>query len=88
MVGIAAGGWLIALALRAEPAAAPAVGPKPSMDMLLYLAEFGDGEGRYVDPAEVEKALSQTGPDTKAAPDPQAPADKDNTPDAPADRSH
>ena len=53
-------GGLIALAAAQTPPADDA----PSREMLLYLAEFGDAEDRYVDPAEVAAELDD---DTKPA---------------------
>jgi len=61
MVGCAIGGWLIAV-LAAAPVPAPPpepAPPPPSMELLLHLAEFGDAEDRYVDPAELEAALPE-----------------------------
>ena len=72
MAGCAGGGWLIALfaatpipAPAPAPAQAPAAAPvavavpAPSMDLLLHLAEFGDAQDRYVDPAELDDAATQ-----------------------------
>lgn len=58
MAGCAAGGWLIALlAATPTPARTPVAtpAPAPSMELLLHLAEFGDAEDRYIDPAELEE---------------------------------
>jgi len=78
MAGCAIGGWLIAVLAAAPvpappPATAPAL-PPPSMELLLHLAEFGDAEDRYIDPAELEAALPeepqvQTGEARKAEDD-------------------
>lgn len=70
MAGCAAGGWLIAL-LAATPTPAPAPvaaptpapAPAPSMELLLHLAEFGDAEDRYIDPAELEDLAAEAEPD-------------------------
>ena len=61
MAGCATGGWLIAvLAAAPVPAPPPAPAPPlPSMELLLHLAEFGDAEDRYIDPAELEAALPE-----------------------------
>ena len=61
MAGCATCGWLIAL-LAAAPVPAPPpepAPPPPSMELLLHLAEFGDAEDRYIDPAELEAALPE-----------------------------
>ncbi len=77
------------LALRAEAAPAPPPVEPPSMDMLLYLAEFGDTQGRFVDPADVARALAPKTPEDDAPRDARAPATdaKEHHPDAPADPS-
>ena len=68
MAGCAADGLLIALlASTPVPAPVPApaiepapiVVPAPSMELLLHLAEFGDAQDRYLDPAELDAAATQ-----------------------------
>jgi hypothetical protein len=65
----AAGRWLIVLALAGEggPPAEPTMAP-PSEELLLFLAEFSDAQGHYVDPASVEAATEPTDETTKSTP--------------------
>ena len=81
MAGCAAGGWLIALfaatpipapapATAQAPAATSVAAPAPSMELLLHLAEFGDAQDRYLDPAELDAAATEA--ELEGAGDPQS----------------
>lgn len=69
MAGFAAAcGGLIAAALAATPPPAPEPPPQapPSAELLLYLAEFGDADDRFVDPTTIaeddeDPAAAETG---------------------------
>lgn len=84
MVAVPAQRWLIAVTLvlplttgaaprEAEPVAGSL--PAPSKEMLLYLAEFEDADGQWVDPLEVtrEDAFATATP-------PEAPVTSEPTP--------
>lgn len=84
MAGCAVGGWLIA----ALAAATPDPVPVPSPQLIEFLAEFADAEGRFVDPQEADAALAAPLPErdddarTDATTDPQS----GEPPDAPPGR--
>lgn len=83
MVAVPAQRWLIAVMLvltRWAGATTPgadstAESPPPSKEMLLYLAEFEDADGQWVDPLEVTR---QDGVATTTQPD--APVRAEPTP--------
>ena len=76
-------GWLIGATLAAN-APAPAESPAaPSAELLLFLAEFGDAEGRYVDPTTVGDADRETAPVDATGYD----DDDEYTDDPPPDRA-
>lgn len=54
-----AAGRLIALALMSAGGAATAADalPAPDRELLLFLAEFGDAEDRFIDPAAIDRTL-------------------------------
>jgi hypothetical protein len=58
--------WCAVASARAEDAA-PADAP-PSAELLMFLAEFGDAQEGFVDPAEVDEALQRTRAATANAP--------------------
>lgn len=66
MAGCAIGGWLIAV-LAATPADPP---PAPSPELIEFLAEFADGDGRFVDPLDAAAALDAPPADTRADAEP------------------
>lgn len=73
-------GWLIGSTLAAT-APAPAEPPAaPSAELLLFLGEFGDADGRYVDPTTVGEA------DAEPADDSEYHDDDEHTDDPPPDR--
>lgn len=52
MAGTAVFGWLTLVWLAAEPAADEAA---PSPELLMYLGEFEDADGEFVDPMALDK---------------------------------
>jgi hypothetical protein len=67
----------------AANAPAPVESPAaPSAELLLFLAEFGDAEGRYVDPTTVDEADRETAPVDATEYD----DDDEHTDDPPPDR--
>jgi hypothetical protein len=85
MAGCAVGGWLIA-ALVAATSDPP---PAPSPQLIEFLAEFADADGRFVDPQDADAALAAPLPER----DDDAPTDvpateppPEETPDAPPGR--
>lgn len=81
-------GWLIGATLAANapaPSEAPAA---PSAELLLFLAEFGDADGRYVDPTTVDEADRDTGSvdETEPVDETEYDADDEYTDDPPPDR--
>ena len=85
MAGYAAvGGWLIVAALAANEPAPVDPPAAPSVELLLFLAEFGDAEGRYVDPTTV--GAKHDDPALTDEIDPAA--DEEATDAAPPDRPH
>lgn len=56
--------------------------PPPSVEMLLYLAEFGDAQGRHLDPASIDDPAAVDGDDGKTSPGTKT----DDTDDPPPDR--
>lgn len=53
MVGTTAGlGWLL---LLSAPLAEPAAAPLPSREQLLFMLEFSDAQGEFIDPFEVQR---------------------------------
>lgn len=84
MAGCAVGGWLIA-ALVAATSDPP---PAPSPQLIEFLAEFSDADGRFLDPLDADAALSAPLPDRDPdaeTPDPESPPEKPR--DAPPGRS-
>ena len=81
MVAVTAGGWLmwsvcaVAAAGVSEQTAdvASAEPVAPSMEMLLYLAEFEDREGQWVDPMAVAGQGEPTAAQVGSAPRPLDP---------------
>ena len=74
MAGCAVGGWLIAALAAATPDPVPA----PSPQLIEFLAEFADAEGRFIDPQDADAALGaplpERDPDAEAdATDPELP---------------
>ncbi len=72
------------LALLASSPQAPPVEPPaaPSADMLLFLAEFGDSDGRFVDPTTIEGNLADVRSEVSAAdPDDDDEEDRPSPPD-------
>ncbi|MBL8274617.1 MAG: hypothetical protein JNJ74_12430 [Xanthomonadales bacterium] len=77
MAGCAVGGWLIA----ALAAATPDPVPVPSPQLIEFLAEFADAQGRFIDPQDADAALGaprpERDPDAETpdaeAPDPELP---------------
>jgi len=71
----------------AEPEADPAA--EPSVDLLLYLAEFSDGEGGTIDPVALESVVPQdAGAPTIARPPAKPiPVSKPDAPGKPAKRT-
>lgn len=57
------------------PPADPDPSPAPSKDMLLYLAEFEDADGQWIDPLEVARdqhaAAAEPAPERAAGTEPQ-----------------
>lgn len=85
MAGCAVGGWLIA-ALVAANADPP---PAPSPQLIEFLAEFADADGRFVDPQDADAALAAPLPerDDDARTDvPITESPSGETPDAPPGR--
>jgi hypothetical protein len=79
----AACGGLIAAALAAAPPPAPEPPPDspPSAELLLYLAEFGDADDRFVDPTTIA-----AGDEDPAAAETGASKNPEDAEDAPPDR--
>ncbi len=60
MVGTTAGlGWLL---LLSAPLADPAAAPPPSREQLLFMLEFSDAQGEFIDPFEVERIAESEQP--------------------------
>lgn len=88
MAGCASGGWLIAVLAAATPD--PVLAPSPQL--IEFLAEFADAEGRFLDPLDAAAALATplAGPDTDEESDAvdAAAAEPKETNDAPPQRHH
>ena len=72
MAGCAVGGWLIA----ALAAATPDPVPVPSPQLIEFLAEFADAQGRFIDPQDADAALGAPQPERDPdaeTPDPELP---------------
>jgi hypothetical protein len=85
MAGCAVGGWLIAALVAASSDPPPA----PSPQLIEFLAEFADAEGRFVDPQDADAALAAPLPerDDDARDDvPPAEPQSEEPPDAPPGR--
>lgn len=85
MAGCAVGGWLIAALFAATPDPPSA----PSPQLIEFLAEFADAEGRFVDPQEADAALAAPVPerddDARTVAPPTEPQSEE-PPDAPPGR--
>lgn len=75
-------GWLIGATLVANAPAADEASAAPSAELLLFLAEFGDADGRYVDPTTVGDAEREA----EAVDEPENDDDDATTDDPPPDR--
>jgi hypothetical protein len=68
-------------ALLAATDGAPSAPPAaPSAELLLYLAEFADADGRFVDPTEIS-ADAAAGDDPDGVPETDDEPDEDAAPD-------
>ena len=85
MAGYAVGGWLIA----ALAAATPDPPPAPSPQLIEFLAEFADAEGRFVDPQDAAAALAAPLPESNEDAHTDVPATTPSpaSPDAPPGRA-
>ncbi len=75
-------GWLIGATLAANAPAADEAPAAPSAELLLFLAEFGDADGRFVDPTTVGDADREA----ESVDDTENDDDDEYPDDAPPDR--
>lgn len=75
-------GWLIGATLAASPPAPADPPAAPSAELLLFLAEFGGADGRYVDPT----TLGEDDGEPASAPDLESDDEDEHTDDPTPDR--
>jgi hypothetical protein len=76
---LVAGAWMAAL-LAADPPAPPPDEPPPDAELLLYLAEFADAEGKPIDPLDFARDPATTTPPAPAATNPSTETDETTEP--------
>ena len=81
MVGTTAGlGWLL---LLSAPLAEPSAASIPSKEQLLFMLEFSDAQGEFIDPFEIQQL-----PEDTQGLESNEPAAESSNPEGSADANH